>query len=328
MAGATVGAVGVIGGAMIASNAADKASSSQAAASADASEAMLKAAGIQAEAAMAAAWLNYKATMEGIAEMKRQYDLNVERQMPWYEAGKWALGELRDRIGDGPPSYDYWGPWDDSMYEKSPYYDFVQTETINALDRSAAARGMLNSGQQQRAIMEYAHDLASTDWDKARARYYQDATWDMTVKTQKLTDYYNRLSPYQSLAGVGQNTATNLGNAGAQYANSLTGALQSGASALGAGITGAANAWAGYQDFAAQNALAMGNINASSAITQGNIWNNALNQMGTIAGNYFNPSYIAPESGQYWQNYNWNANTGTTLPASSGPAVSGDYYLA
>jgi hypothetical protein len=341
---AYVGAAAVIGGATIyassqSSKAAKKASQAQAEGISDSNVAMLEAAGIQAEAAIYAAELGYEASIKGIEEMKRQYELDVERQMPWYESGKRALGTLEGMVKGGPPEVDYWGPWTGSPgeYEKSPYYDFLMRESVNALDRSAAAGGTLNSGQQQRAVMEYGKGLASTDYNNwlnqyntERNQYYQDATWDMTTKNKKLADYYNSLTPYQSLAGVGQTTAANLGTMGANYAGNVANLLGQGADALGQGAVGAAGAMAGAQEFAAKNAMALGNINASGIMTQANINNNMVNQLANVAGNlwgnYANPNALNPGS-SYWQSYNWNSNPGTTS-YGSGNLQSGDYVIA
>jgi hypothetical protein len=51
------------------------------------------------------------------------------------------------------------------------------------------------------------------------------------------------LQPLQSLAGVGQTTAANLGAAGASNANTMGNYLTGGAAASAAGTVGAANAY-------------------------------------------------------------------------------------
>lgn len=93
---------------------------------------------------------------------------------------------------------------DYSSFTESPDYQFTRDQGIKGLDRSAAARGTQYSGGQLAALADYAGGVAS----------------------QNYSDYYNRIA---QLAGMGQNAAAGVGNAGMTYAgrvgeNILTGA--------------------------------------------------------------------------------------------------------
>jgi len=116
------------------------------------------------------------------AEQARQFDIAREDQMPWMQAGHRALGQM-EQLNAG----------NFSSFKESPDYQFALTQGLQGLDRSAAARGALWSGGADADRMAYASGLAS----------------------QNYGNYYNRLA---GLAGIGQSTATNLGNVGMTYA--------------------------------------------------------------------------------------------------------------
>jgi hypothetical protein len=93
---------------------------------------------------------------------------------PYKKAGVNALWNLEDRINAGP-----------GEFTKSPGYDFRLQQGVNALDRSAAARGKLLSGSQAKAITQYGQDYGSSE--------YQN--W--------LNQWYQSLTPYQNLVNTG-----------------------------------------------------------------------------------------------------------------------------
>jgi len=128
-------------------------------------------------------------------------------------------------------------------------------EGQKALERSAAARGGLISGNALKAAERYGQEMGSQEYQNAFNRYYRERE--------------AMLNPLQSLAGVGQTTAQSLGGAaqqlgtnvgnlasatGASTANSLLAAGQARASAyqgygsaLGQGISGIGNYLANRQ---------------------------------------------------------------------------------
>lgn len=110
------------------------------------------------------------------------------------------------------------GSYERYNWQQDPGYQFRMDEGIRALDRSAAARGVLNSGGQGRALVRYGQDYASNE--------YQNV--------------YNRLA---TIAGYG-NAAVAQGsnlivNTGANNANALINAGEAKAS----GYIAQGNAW-------------------------------------------------------------------------------------
>ncbi len=114
-----------------------------------------------------------------------------------------------------------------------PTFDFRQSEGIRALDNSAAARGVLNSGAQQRAAIQFGENIAN----------------------QSSGNFLNRLT---QLAGFGTN-ATLQGNQ-FQATNALTqaGLFQDAGAARASGIIGAGQGFGQAANNLAQFALFAG----------------------------------------------------------------------
>jgi len=168
-----------------------------------------KAADTQAGAADRAAELQYK-----------MYQENVQRQQPFLEAGVGALNKLT-------AAADY-KPFGMDQYKADPGYAFRLSEGQKALDRQAAARGGLISGGALKAATRYGQDMGSQEYMNAFNRYQ--------------TERAALLNPLQSLAGVGQTTASNLGSAGQSYGAGASEAYMGGANARASGYVGGANA--------------------------------------------------------------------------------------
>jgi len=222
-----------------------------------------KAADTQADAAIKSAEIASATQLE-------MFERGVELTAPWQEAGEEALGTLQDKIAAGPGEFDY---------EKSPGYDFRLAEGEKAIERSAAAKGGLLGGATGKALTRYGQDYASGEYNQEYNNF--------------LRRYYESLTPLQSLAGVGQSTASQTaGQAGA----------------VGAGIANTQ-----FQGgMAAGNAIAGGQINQANAITGAmqsgtsnallgyNMWKNAAPAIGTAAAaskvipaGSFNPAMLA-----------------------------------
>jgi hypothetical protein len=170
------------------------------------------AASTQAASADRAADLQYK-----------QYEQTRQDQMPWMEAGKTALNKLI-------PLTDYKN-FSMSDFQADPGYSFRMSEGMKGLERSAAARGGLLSGSTLKGIQRFGQDLASQEYTNAFNRYQ--------------TERAARLQPLQSLAGVGQTTAQQLGQSGMQTAQNIGDIQMSGAAARASGYVGGANALTG-----------------------------------------------------------------------------------
>lgn len=210
------------------------------------------AAGTQAAASSEAAQAQLQASRESIAAQKEAFNKQLELQAPFREAGLKGQNQLMDLLGlsGNTGAKDYgtlarsFNPQD--MY-KDPGYNFRLNEGIKALDRSAAARGGLLSGNQLRGVTQFGQDYATNEYQNAFNRYQAERA--------------ARLNPLQSLAGQAQTSANTLSNAAGNLGSGEAAALMAGGNAAANGLIGAGNARAsGY----------MGTANAiSGAIGQG-----------------------------------------------------------
>lgn len=172
IAAAGIAAAGAIGGAAISASGANKAADKQ-------KKAAKKAAQAQKDA------------------LKQQTEL----AKPYVEAGKNALAE-----------YQKMAPYQDfgmEQFQADPGYNFRMAEGLKALERSAAARGLLQSGGTLKGIQQYGQNLASSEYENAFSRY--------------LSQREARMEPYRYLSGQGQaaaaGQAANVGTTGAALAD-------------------------------------------------------------------------------------------------------------
>lgn len=116
------------------------------------------------------------------------------------------------------------------MFKTSPDYQFRMSEGTKALDRSAAARGMVRSGAQQKAVTEYGQNLASGEYG----------------------NFYNRLA---SLAGIGQSATGSTASAGSAAAANSGNAILQGGMAAGQARASGYNAMASGVGSGVNNAM-------------------------------------------------------------------------
>lgn len=184
-----------------------------------------------------------------------QYKMWQEQQAlqkPWLEAGQNALTRLTSGLAKGG---EFGTPFSQTNWQQDPGYAFRLAEGQRALDRSAAARGGLISGNALKAAERYGQEMGSQEYQNAFNRYYRERE--------------AMLNPLQSLAGVGQTTAQSLGGAaqttGTNIGNyALTGAANQG-NALLAGAAGRSSAYQGI------------GTNLGYALSNQNNWNRLSN---------------------------------------------------
>jgi hypothetical protein len=211
-----------------------------------------KASKAQQQAAETAAEASRDTTQASIEAQERMFNRQVALQEPFRETGLAAQNRLADLLGisgrTSEPGYGY-GLQRFSMdnYQADPGYGFRLKRGLDAMERTAAARGGLLSGNQLRGAMEFGQDLASQEYGNAFNRYQ--------------TERANILNPLQSLGGVGQTATNTLTNAAGNLGAGMAGAYGNLGSALSANAINAGNARAsGY----------MGTANAlSGAVGQG-----------------------------------------------------------
>ena len=214
--------------------------------------------GVAASSAAGKAAKAQRQAADQAAQLEReQYYDQVNRQEPFRQAGLKTTDELMRQFGLGgdAASQGYGNMLRDFStedFQADPGYAFRLQEGLKALDRTAAMRGKMISGQALKAAGRYGQDVASQEYQNAYNRYN--------------TNNLNRYNMLASQQNVGMNAADRIGQAGQFYA---TGGGQN--------IVGASQARASqYQPIA----------NASNAMI------GTLTSMGTdLLGNYGSGSF-------------------------------------
>jgi len=191
-----------------------------------------------ASAAKSAASTQAAAADRAAELQNQQFQQTREDLAPYRAAGQTALNALTPLA----TNYQKFGM---GQFQQDPGYGFRLSEGQKALDRQAAARGGLISGSALKAAQRYGQDMGSQEYMNAFNRYQIERN--------------AQLNPLQSLAGVGQTTANQLGQYGAANAANIGNLMTGGAAARGAGQVGAANAVTGglgtYLNYTSSNNL-------------------------------------------------------------------------
>lgn len=195
------------------------------------------------------------ATMAGIDENRRQFDLTRNDQLPWLQAGQGALGQLQ-ALNSG----NYSG------FMNSPDYLWARDQGMEGINRQLAAHGSYYSGGGDADRMKFLSGLA----------------------TQNLGNYRGAL---QSMAGLGQSTASGLGALGMNMAGQNAGLLQANGQARSSL----------YQQMGNNNAGMYGGIANVGAGLLGNYFGNRQTQQ--VPATYGGATPVAANGGSWLNAY-------------------------
>jgi len=191
---------------------------------------------IAAGGARKAGNIQAEASREARATDERMLERQIGLQEPFRQAGLTAQEQIMQLLGVGgdKSAADYGSlakPFGMEQFEQDPGYAFRQSEGMKALERSAAARGLLQSGPTLKGIQRFGQESASQEYGNAFNRYQIERN--------------ARLNPLQSLMGAGQ-TATNVmtGDVGQSSQNQQANIYNTGA-ARASSYVGQANALGG-----------------------------------------------------------------------------------
>lgn len=187
-------------------------------------------AGLQANAAREAAQGIADANLSSNQLMARMNEQNRARQEPFYQAGLGALPAYTQGV---MPGGDLVRPFAESDFKADPGYGFRMKEGMQALDRSAAARGGLLSGATLKGAERYGQDLASLEYQNAYNRYtgnqatQRNALAGLTgfAPTASSAMQAGDVSYGGNAANLASNTANAMAGAGATRASSYGNAL-------------------------------------------------------------------------------------------------------
>lgn len=207
---------------------------------------------------------NTQATSAQNAENLQLQEFNQQQsnEAPYLAAGASSLPQLKS-MASAAPSFTA------ADFQEDPGYQFDLQQGQQAIQRSAAASGGLQSGGTLKALAQYTQGQASNEYGNAYNRYMNNQS------TQ-----FNRLA---SLSGIGQTGNAQTNQAGQNYANNTANE-----------VTGLGNAQAGAQTAQGQiwgNTLSSLGTGVPSSIMQYgqmsnmNNWMNNMNTNNNIANN-------------------------------------------
>lgn len=189
----------------------------------------------QSDAAKSAAKSQAKATKATIKQQERALERQIGLQEPFRQTGVSALPEYETASA--------YTPFSMNAFNADPGYQFRMSESMKALERSAAARGILQSGGTLKDITRFGQDAASQEYQNAFQRY--------------LTERQARLQPLEYRIGLGQAAASGQAANVGSTASTVGGLMTSLGDIRSAGTIGQSNAY--------NNLLS----NLSSVATQG-----------------------------------------------------------
>jgi len=190
---------------------------------------------IGANAAQTAAKTQSDAAAQANQLLAQQYATQRADLAPFTAAGVGAQNKLLTFLGlpggtagadFGKYTKDFTGA--DLLAGQDPGYGFRLSEGQKALERSAAARGGLLSGNTGKALTSYGQQMGSQEYQNAYNRYQ--------------TNRANQLAPLFTLTGSGQASAAGQAAAAGNYATGAANNLTSAGAARAAGDVGSANA--------------------------------------------------------------------------------------
>lgn len=223
-----IAAAGAIGGALISSNASSNAANTEANAANNASQTQ---------------W--------------NMYQDEKNTSAPWVAAGQSGLAQLQAAMPDLTRQFTA------QDFQSNPGYQFQLQQGQQAIQRSAASKGLLNSVGTQQNLDAYSQGMANTD--------YQQALGNFTANQQQR---------YNMLAGLSQQglSGANMTNQAAMNAgNNISNNQMAAGNAQAAGIMGQANATSGAISSIGNGAMGYGIMNQ---LQQGNV-NGYANVYGT-----------------------------------------------
>lgn len=176
----------------------------------------------------------YQASQQQQAQIKNAqglmgdvYNQSSAMQQPWVQGGQQSLQQLLRGLQSGAFNTTV----NPETLASDPGYQFQLQQGQQALERSAAARGGLNSGGFAKGLSQYNQGLAATQFQNAWQRQFQ----------QNQANFGNLFNT----AGMGQNSAQNLGALGQGYSNAMAGLYGALGNAQAAGTMGVTNGISG-----------------------------------------------------------------------------------
>lgn len=189
--------------------------------------------GIGAAGAIGSSLIQSGAQNKAANTQEGMFNTITGQEQPFLQGGYGAETGLNQLLGTAPGSFNgtpngyltqQFSPKDLQNY---PGYQFQLQQGDQAIQNSAAASTGAVSGPALKSLVNYNQGLAGTTYNNAFNQF----------QTQQ-TNIFNRLN---SIAGLGQNAAGNLGNAGTSLGTGIAQAQAAAGGSLAGGVVGATN---------------------------------------------------------------------------------------
>jgi hypothetical protein len=214
------------------------------------------------------------------------YNLQNSNLAPYLQAGTQGVNSLAAAFAPGGTLAQNFNAPTAAEAAATPGEQFMLNQGTQAVDRSGAAKGGLNSGSTLEALTQYGQGLASTSYQQA----YNNA-----LNTFQ-TNHNNTLSGLLALTGIGQNatgqydqTAQAYGGQSLQNLGIQAGALTGQGNAQAQGTLGAGQAWTNT----------LGSLTNIASGNPGNIFGGGVGNVAPIQtspGTYGTPAYSSAPS--------------------------------
>lgn len=179
----------------------------------------------QADAAKSAQKLEAQQQQNALDFQKQEWQTQQGNMAPWIKQGQGAintLGGLENQAlqGQGPLA-----PWTQQFQaptlaqaEQEPGYKFALQQGQGALTNSAAASGNLLTGNTGEALQQYGQQAGEQNYQNVYNRAMQQYQQGYNQFQNNQSNLFNR---YATLAGLGQTSASQLGNQGQAAAGNI-----------------------------------------------------------------------------------------------------------
>lgn len=219
---------------------------------------------IGAVGSMSAANTQANAQENAAAQQMSMFNTINGQEQPFRSAGVNATGALSQLLGLTPGgAYEGaltqgMGPFsfNPSSITSSPGYQFSQTQGLQQTQNAMAPNVGALSGPALQALTNYATGNAEQYYNNYFNQAQSQYSTNFNAQQTQQNNIFSRLS---AIAGLGQNAASNTGNAGAQLGIGAAGATAGAGASQAAGTVGASNALSGAIG-GAGNAFALNSI--------------------------------------------------------------------
>lgn len=222
---------------------------------------------------------------EGLGKEQAMYEQSKKYYDPYGKLGEQGMTTVRDLMGYN--GADAQAAAEAKLGEESAAYKFRMAQGTQAMERSAAARGGLNSGRLMAGLQEYGQGLASEEWDKN----------------------------YSRMMGTGMS----LVQLGMAVAGAKSGIDREQAGAIERNYAGRVGVQTNVANLAAQKAAFTGGTGTGMYMDMGRMGAESYRNRGNIWGDYY--GYLGGIEHDKWKTYSeqpWKVNNSAWSGSSGG----------